>query len=110
MFANLIQRGACIAILIANVSACTDNDTPSTGVRQTGFPGQITAGGGTSGDALARAGRAVEGMYKGGTPGIAGGAGGNTGGTATGGTVQESGRGPSGAAAPQSGTPPASRP
>jgi hypothetical protein len=67
---------------------------------QTRFPGQVTAGGGTSGDVMARSGKAVDGNYAGGTPGIAGGAGGNTGGAATGGTVRESGRGPTQSIAP----------
>jgi len=66
------------------------------GVIQTKFPGQVTAGGGTSGQVLARNAKPVtEGSYAGGTPGIAGGAGGTTGGAATAGTVQESGQGPS---------------
>lgn len=66
------------------------------GVLQTKFPGQVTAGGGTSGQVLARNAKPVtEGSYAGGTPGIAGGSGGTTGGAATAGTVQESGQGPS---------------
>lgn len=66
------------------------------GVIQTKFPGQVTAGGGTSGQVLARSAKPVtEGTYSGGQPGIAGGAGGTTGGAATAGTVQETGHGPS---------------
>jgi hypothetical protein len=84
-------------ILLATGAACgkTENASSSTGIIQTRFPGQVTAGGGTSGDVLARLGEAVNATYSGGTPGIAGGAGGTTGGPATGGTVQESGHGPS---------------
>jgi len=68
----------------------------SEGVIQTKFPGQVTAGGGTSGAVIARTSRPVtDGTYAGGTPGIAGGSGGNTSGAATAGTVQESGQGPS---------------
>jgi hypothetical protein len=79
------------------------------GVMQTRFPGQVTAGGGTSGEVLSRAGKAASGDYAGGTPGIAGGAGGTTGGAATGGTVQESGRGPAGSIPPPAGQAPGSR-
>jgi hypothetical protein len=68
----------------------------SEGVIQTKFPGQVTAGGGTSGAVIARTSRPVtDGTYAGGTPGIAGGSGGTTSGAATAGTVQESGQGPS---------------
>lgn len=79
-------------------------------VAQTGFPGQVTAGGGTSGEVLGRVGQTKDGSYAGGTPGIAGGSGGNTGGAATGGSVQETGRGPSQGVTPPSGQTPANRP
>lgn len=66
------------------------------GVEQTKFPGQVTAGGLTSGQIIARTAKPeTNATYAGGTPGIAGGAGGNTGGAALGGTVTETGRGPS---------------
>ncbi|GGY87027.1 hypothetical protein ACFFTM_16050 [Pseudoduganella plicata] len=68
----------------------------SGGVIQTKFPGQVTAGGGTSGAVIAHTSRPVtDATYAGGTPGIAGGSGGTTSGAATAGTVQESGQGPS---------------
>jgi hypothetical protein len=71
------------------------------GMRKTNFPGMVTAGGGTSGEVIARAQKTVtDASYAGGTPGIAGGSGGTTGGTATAGAVQESGHGPSGTTAP----------
>jgi hypothetical protein len=74
--------------------------------RQTKFPGMVTAGGGTSGEVIARAQKPVtDGSYAGGTPGIAGGAGGTTGGAATAGAVQESGHGPSGNTAPPAAKP-----
>ena len=86
-----------MAVLLA---ACSRSDADA-GVRKTGFPGQVTAGGGTSGEVLAKAGKPVtDSSYAGGTPGIAGGAGGTTGGAATAGTAQESGHGPSGTTAP----------
>jgi hypothetical protein len=65
------------------------------GVIQTKFPGQVTAGGGSSGQVLARSAKPeTNAAYAGGTPGIAGGSGGNTGGAALGGTVTETGHGP----------------
>jgi hypothetical protein len=83
-------------------SACTRRDgAADAGVRKTNFPGMVTAGGGTSGEVMARTDRpTTDGSYAGGTPGIAGGSGGTTGGPATAGTVQESGHGPSGATKP----------
>jgi hypothetical protein len=51
------------------------------------FPGMVSAGGGTSGQVMARNGGAEDRRHLcGGTPGIAGGMGGNTGGAATGGS------------------------
>lgn len=79
-------------------------------VRQTRFPGQVTAGGNTGGEVMAAIpGPGVEGGYAGGTPGTAGGMGGNVGGAKMGGTVAESGVAPSGTdtkppAVPPSGT------
>lgn len=65
------------------------------GVAQTKFPGQVTAGGLTSGQIMARTAKPeTNAAYSGGTPGIAGGSGGTTGGAALGGTVTESGHGP----------------
>lgn len=84
--------------LLVGVAACDERSRSAAGATQTGFPGQITAGGGTSGEVMARTAQtaqAKDGSYAGGTPGIAGGSGGNTGGAATGGSVQESGQGPS---------------
>ena len=65
------------------------------GIEQTKFPGQVTAGGGTSGEILENNKRpTTDATYAGGTPGIAGGSGGTTGGAATAGTVRETGQGP----------------
>ena len=73
----------------------------SASMRKTNFPGMVTAGGGTSGEVMARNKKpATDGSYAGGTPYHAGGVEGNTGGTGTGGAVQESGHGPSGNTAP----------
>jgi hypothetical protein len=71
---------------------------------KTKFPGMVTADGGTSGQVMAaHAGPKTDAGYAGGTPGIAGGAGGNTAGAATGGSVRETGQGPSQGATPPSG-------
>jgi hypothetical protein len=85
---------------------------PKDGVIQTKFPGQVTAGGGTSGQVMARSAKPeTNAAYAGGTPGIAGGSGGTTGGAALGGTVTETGQGPSsGVTAPASGGPPGNKP
>lgn len=94
-FVFLVHGAACAALLVS--SGCNrDRGDSATGVRQTRFPGQVSAGGGTSGQVIARSSKPVaEGTYAGGTPGMAGGAGGTSGGTATPGTFQESGHGPS---------------
>lgn len=69
--------------------------------RQTKMPGVVSSGGGTGGEIIASKKKAAtDGSYAGGTPFHAGGAGGNTGGTATAGAVAESGHGPSGNTAP----------
>ncbi|WP_210736123.1 hypothetical protein [Massilia sp. Mn16-1_5] len=103
MKASLLTLGlvaACTAL-----SGCDRGHTnPKDGVIQTKFPGQVTAGGMTSGQIMARSAKPeTNAAYAGGTPGIAGGAGGTTGGAALGGTVTETGQGPS-----QGATPPAS--
>jgi hypothetical protein len=90
-----------VGVAAVLASACSRPDRADAGVRKTNFPGMVTAGGGTSGEVMARSQKPVtDGSYAGGTPGIAGGAGGTTGGPATAGTVQESGHGPSGKTAP----------
>lgn len=90
---------------LALLGGC-DGKTPAAanGVIQTKYPGQVSAGGATSGQILTRNARPeTDATYAGGTPGIAGGAGGNTSGAETAGTVQESGQGPSsGATQPSS--------
>lgn len=78
-----------------------DDKAADAGMRQTGFPGMVTAGGGTSGEVMARNNKpSTDGSYAGGTPYHAGGSGGTSGGTATAGAVQESGHGPSGTTKP----------
>ncbi|KQQ96970.1 hypothetical protein [Massilia sp. Leaf139] len=89
----------------AALAGCDRGHTnPKDGVIQTKFPGQVTAGGLTSGQIMAKSAKPeTNAAYAGGTPGIAGGAGGTTGGAALGGTVTETGQGPSqGATTPAS--------
>ena len=57
------------------------------GVRQTGLPGHLTAGGASSGEVLSRSQQATISPAPAGTPGIPQGSGGNTGGAALGGTT-----------------------
>ncbi|MFL6674371.1 MAG: hypothetical protein ACJ8LG_13895 [Massilia sp.] len=95
---SILLTCAGAAALAAMASGCDRGGTRTAqnGVMQTRFPGEVTSGGGTSGEILTRnAPPTTDGTYAGGTPGIAGGSGGNTGGAGTGGTVQESGQGPS---------------
>lgn len=89
-----------LAALLA--AGCSRSDrVADAGMRKTNFPGMVTAGGGTSGEVMERNKKPkTDGSYAGGTPYHAGGAEGNTGGTATAGAVQESGHGPSGNTAP----------
>ena len=73
--------------LLTTVAGCGNRDREQA-VNQTGFPGQITAGGGTSGEVMSRSAQATtEGGNARGTPGIPQGSEGNVGGTAMGGTT-----------------------
>ena len=105
MKASTLALGLVAACL--GLAGCDRGHTnPKDGIIQTKFPGQVTAGGLTSGQIMARSSKPeTNAAYAGGTPGIAGGSGGNTGGAAMGGTVAETGQGPSrGVTAPASGT------
>jgi hypothetical protein len=83
---------ACIGL-----AGCDRGHTnPKDGIVQTKFPGQVTAGGMTSGQIMAHSAKPeTNAVYGGGSPFIAGGSGGNTAGAAMGGTVSETGQGPS---------------
>ena len=101
LFKTWIALAAAAAAVLLTAGCSREQQAADAGMRKTNFPGMVTAGGGTSGEVIARAQKpATDASYAGGTPGIAGGAGGNTGGTATAGAVQESGHGPSGITAP----------
>jgi hypothetical protein len=100
MSKHLMVMLGLAAVMAAGCSR-RDNAAADAGMRKTNFPGMVTAGGGTSGEVMARNKKPVtDGSYAGGTPYHAGGAGGTAGGTATAGAVQESGHGPSGKTAP----------
>lgn len=78
---------SAVFALVALLTACSDRGADaSSGVQQTQFPGQVTAGGGTSGQVMASApagqadATASAASKQGGTPGIPAGSGGNTGG------------------------------
>jgi len=98
----LMHAGALALVLSA--AGCKKHGDES--MRQTRFPGMVTAGGESSGVVMARNNKPkTDATYAGGTPGIAGGAGGNTAGAGTGGSTHETGQGPSsGVSTPSSGT------
>ena len=102
MKASVFLMHAAAAALLLSAAGCKQHGDNA--MRETKFPGMVTAGGGTSGQVMAaHAGPKTDATYAGGTPGIAGGAGGNTSGAATGGTVRETGQGPTaGVSAPTS--------
>ncbi|MDY0960808.1 hypothetical protein [Massilia sp. CFBP9026] len=86
-----------VVLLACTLAGCDRGQAPAAnGVIQTKYPGQVSSGGMTSGQIMARTARPeTDATYAGGTPGIAGGSGGNTSGAEIGGATQESGQGPS---------------
>lgn len=85
-----LMLAACALAVLA--AGCDRQRAPSTEpaaseVRQTRFPGQVTAGGSTSGELIATTEQATNARTSGGTPGTAAGMEGNTGGARMGGTV-----------------------
>lgn len=106
MKASTILIHCTLATLALSVSGCHRGGNPSVGgIEQAKYPGQVSAGGATSGTIIARTAKpAVDATYAGGTPGIAGGSGGTTSGAETGGTVRETGQGPSTGVTNPSGT------
>jgi hypothetical protein len=80
-----------LALLLAGALAASgcgrQDDMHPSGVKQTGFPGQLTAGGGSSGSVLSQAKVVSRSTAPAGTPGIPQGSGGNTSGAAMGGTT-----------------------
>jgi hypothetical protein len=98
-----------LGFAVALASCGNEGAQVATKVTQTRFPGEVSAGGGTSGEAMAQATQA--GSRQAGTPGIPQGAEGNAGGTQMGGTAGASTLGGTGAkTAQQSPTAPAQAP
>jgi hypothetical protein len=80
--------GGCALALAMFASGCGDHqNVASNGVRQTNFPGQLAAGGKSSGEVMQQKGEGVKSSMPSGTPGIPQGAGGTTSGPAMGGTT-----------------------
>lgn len=105
MKATTILIHGAVAALALSAGGCDRNRTESVGgIAQTKYPGQVTAGGATSGTIIAQTAKpVVNATYAGGTPGIAGGSGGNTSGANIGGATSETGQGPSAGVTPPSG-------
>jgi hypothetical protein len=80
-------RGCALALALF-ASGCSDHrNIASNGVRQTHFPGQLAAGGKSSGELMQQKGEGIKSSMPSGTPGIPQGAGGTTSGPAMGGTT-----------------------
>jgi hypothetical protein len=96
------MHGAALALLLT-AAGCKQHGDEA--MRETKFPGMVSAGGGTSGQVMAASSKPkTDATYAGGTPGIAGGSGGNNAGAEMGGTTRETGQGPSsGTSTPSSG-------
>ncbi len=108
MKASTILIHGALATLALALGGC-DRGRPASadGVVQTKYPGQVSAGGATSGTIIAQSARPVtDATYAGGTPGHAGGSGGTSSGAATAGTVGETGQGPTAGVTPPSGAQP----
>ena len=105
MKASTILIHGALASLALLASGCDRGRNPSVGgIEQTKYPGQVSAGGRTSGAIIASTSKPVtDATYAGGTPGIAGGSGGTTSGAETGGTVRETGQGLTSGVTPPSG-------
>lgn len=78
---------AALSVVLALAGGCNRGGSADNQSKQTRFPGQVSAGGGTSGEVMARNSSDPKNpMAPSGTPGIPQGSGGNTGGAAMGGT------------------------
>jgi hypothetical protein len=89
MFKKAVALLALSSVLLGSITGCTNRPDASsdTGVRQTHFPGEVTAGGGTSGEVMERSKKVASSGAPSGTPGIPEGSEGNTSGAALGGTT-----------------------
>ncbi len=108
MKASTFLAHGALALFAVLASSCDRGRNPSVaGIEQTGYPGQVSAGGRTAGAIIASTSKPVtDATYAGGTPGHAGGAGGTSSGAATAGTVSETGQGPSAGVTAPSGAQP----
>ncbi|MDB5931530.1 MAG: hypothetical protein JWR60_3237 [Polaromonas sp.] len=79
-------QGLLLVLACLGTGCGNQGEERQSGVQQTGFPGQFTAGGSSSGEVLSRASQATRSTAPAGTPGIPQGSGGNTSGAAMGGT------------------------
>src|SRR5690606_31111141 len=88
MSATRMRVLLCLSLALSAAACAPQQDASSdksdrvAGVRQTQFPGQVTAGGKTSGQLMQQAGALKDNPDPEGTPGIPQGSGGNTGGSA----------------------------
>ena len=100
-----------LLLSVALVAGCDrGREEQVNGVIQTKYPGQVSAGGATSGTILAQTSRpTTDAVYAGGLPGVAGGAGGNTSGANVGGSTTETGEGPATGVTNPSGVQPATQ-
>jgi hypothetical protein len=103
---SILIHGALAGLAL--LAGCDRGRNPNVGgIEQTKYPGQVTAGGRTSGAIIASTAKPVtDATYAGGTPGIAGGSGGTTSGAEVGGSVRETGQGPTSGVTPPSGAQP----
>jgi len=104
----ILMPAAAAAALAMLAAGCErGGHAVADGIVQTKYPGQVSAGGLSSGAVIARSPKPVtDATYAGGTPGHAGGAGGTSSGAATAGTVSETGQGPTSGVTPPSGAQP----
>lgn len=86
-YARTVKASMIALTCTMMLTACSDERPQPGTIRQTGFPGQVTAGGTSSGELMSRIDNTVAQMPAG-TPGIPEGSGGSTGGAAMGATVQ----------------------
>ena len=104
---NILIHGSLAALVVLGGGCDRGGNASVGGIEQTKYPGQVTAGGRTSGAIIAATAKPVtDATYAGGTPGIAGGSGGTTSGAETAGTVRETGQGPTSGVTPPSGAQP----
>lgn len=90
MFKKAVALLALSFALLGSITGCAgrhDASSSDPSVRQTHFPGEVTAGGGTSGEVMEHSKEIASSGAPSGTPGIPEGSGGNTGGAALGGTT-----------------------